>query len=196
VSRGLLVFLLAIGLGLYLTACGGGDSDEDQVADVIEEVITTSADEHCTELETLRFLEQVNFETGQQAVESCKDAEPDANADSVEVRNVQVDGDQATADAVPVGSVFDGQTLRLSLLKEGDQWQLDHLDDIVDFDQDRFADAFAEALQVGIEPATAAQAECVRNNFATGPPDVVEAAILSGDPEELAPGYQGCDPGG
>lgn len=182
-----------IALALAVTACGGGgDSDEDQITDVIEEVITTSAPEHCTELQTQRFLEQVNFATGEEAVEACKAANPRANADSVEVTNVQVDGERATADAVPEGSVFDGQTLRLSLIKENDQWKLDRLDDMVDFDQARFAEAYAEALTVGDEPVTGAQANCVERNFASGPGETVEAAILSGEPEQLAPGFEGC----
>jgi hypothetical protein len=194
VSRRLLVSVLVISSGV--AACGGGDSDEDEISGVIEEVITTSSDEHCTELETQRFVEQVNFATGSEAIESCRDADPDANADSVEVTNVQVDGDQATADALPEGSVFDGQTLRLSLVKEDDQWKLDHADDMVDFDQARFAESYAERLKAGDGPLSDAQAECVGSNLATGPRDVVETAILSGDPEELAPAFQGCGLGG
>jgi hypothetical protein len=192
--RLLLVSVLVISSGV--AACGGGDSDGDQISGVIEEVITTTSDEHCTELETQRFVEQVNFATGSEAIESCKDADPDANADSVEVTNVQVDGDRATADALPEGSVFDGQTLRLSLVKEDDQWKLDHADDMVDFDQARFAESYAERLKAGDGPLSDAQAECVGSNLATGPRDVVETAILSGDPEELAPAFQGCGLGG
>jgi hypothetical protein len=192
--RLLLVSVLVISSGV--AACGGGDSDGDQISGVIEEVITTTSDEHCTELETQRFVEQVNFATGSEAIESCKDADPDANADSVEVTNVQVDGDRATADALPEGSVFDGQTLRLSLVKEDDRWKLDHADDMVDFDQARFAESYAERLKAGDGPLSDAQAECVGSNLATGPRDVVETAILSGDPEELAPAFQGCGLGG
>jgi hypothetical protein len=192
--RLLLVSVLVISSGV--AACGGSDSDGDQISGVIEEVITTTSDEHCTELETQRFVEQVNFATGSEAIESCKDADPDANADSVEVTNVQVDGDRATADALPEGSVFDGQTLRLSLVKEDDRWKLDHADDMVDFDQARFAESYAERLKAGDGPLSDAQAECVGSNLATGPRDVVETAILSGDPEELAPAFQGCGLGG
>jgi hypothetical protein len=177
---------------LALAACGGGDSDEDKIADAIETTATTTSDENCTELQTQRFVEQTNFETGQEAIEQCKEEGAESNADSTDVSKVEVNGDKATAEVAITGSTFDGQNLVISLVKEDDQWKLDHIDDIIDFDLQAFADAFEEVSKRGEDPFTDQQAKCVADNFASAQPETVKSALLSGDASELLPAFEGC----
>ena len=51
--------------------------------------------------------------------------------------NIDVDGDTATAKAAFTGSIFDGQSLDLALVKEGDQWKLDEFKGFSNFDRTR-----------------------------------------------------------
>jgi hypothetical protein len=50
-----------------------------------------------------------------------------AVADSVEVSDVMVDGRKATATAVPEGGPSDGETLEISLVREGGAWKIDRV---------------------------------------------------------------------
>jgi hypothetical protein len=185
-----------LSLALALTACGGGDSDEDQITEAIETSVESTDPADCTELLTQAFLEQTEFEQGQAAVRSCEESAPDTSGkpDSIEVSEVEVDGDAATASVAFEGGNFDGQTLAVSLVKEDDQWKVDRIDSFVEFDQAAFADAFEGTSVKGDDPLTQEQAACIAENFRTGPPDVVQEALLSGDPERLAPAFEGCGP--
>ena len=178
-----------------VVGCGGGKSDEDQISDVIEQTATTSSKENCTELETQRFVEQNTFDTGQAAVKSCID-DTGSNADSVKTSDVKVDGDKATATVAVPGSVIGGQTLKVSLVKADDQWKLDHFDDIVDFDQQKFAKAFEAALTEGDQPLPADQAKCIASGFANASADAAKTVILSGQSAALEPVFQKCGVGG
>jgi hypothetical protein len=178
---------------LAVAACGGGgNDDEDQITDAIQTTATTTNDSNCTKFETQRFLDQTEFKSGKAALQECKSSNPENDADSADVSNIDVNGDKATADAALTGSAFGGQTLVISLVKEGDQWKLDYIEDIKNFDVPEFAKAFAVAAQKGDNPLSAAQATCVKDNLATAPPDTLKAAVLSGDPNKLSPAFQGC----
>jgi hypothetical protein len=188
-------FCVALAVAAVVTGCGGGTSDEDQITDVIEQTATTSSKENCTELETQRFVEQNTFDTGKAAVKSCID-DTGSNADSVKTTNVKVDGDKATATAAVTGSTFDGQTVKVSLVKSDDQWKMDHIDDIVNFDQQKFAKAFEAALTEGDKPVPAGQAKCIASGFANASADAAKTVILSGQAAALEPVFKKCGVGG
>jgi hypothetical protein len=188
-------FCVALAVAAVVTGCGGGTSDEDQITDVIEQTATTSSKENCTELETQRFVEQNTFDTGKAAVKSCID-DTGSNADSVKTTNVKVDGDKATATAAVTGSTFDGQTVKVSLVKTDDQWKMDHIDDIVNFDQQKFAKSFEAALTEGDKPVPADQAKCVASGFANASADAAKTVILSGQAAALEPVFKKCGVGG
>jgi hypothetical protein len=183
--RLLLLSLLLVAAAFPLTGCGGGNSDEDQINDVITTVATTNNPSNCTELMTQRFLEQLEFTSGADAVKQCKSSGRESNADSVDVSNIEIEGDTATADAAVTGAAFDGQTIKLSLVKEGDQWKIDHLESFVEFDQQAFADAFAKVAQEGKQPATVDQANCIRGKLAATPSQTLQQAVLSGNSDAL-----------
>jgi hypothetical protein len=188
-AASLLLALMALGFA----ACGGGGkSDEDQISDVITTASTTTSDSNCTDLQTQRFLEQSEFDTGSAALKACKDETASDNADSVKVTNIQVDGDNATANVALTGSTFDGQTVKISLVKDGDQWKMDHIDDFVHFDQQKLADSFEKGLSSGKNPLPADQASCVASGFANASPSDVKTVILSGKQAALLPVLRQC----
>jgi len=138
---------------LALGACGGSDddsADEDQITAAIEEAATSGDPAACTEVQTQNFLEQTVGATGEDAVAACEEDAGDTVADEVEVSNIEIDGDTATADAAVTGSTFDGQTLDLALIKDGDQWKLDGFAGFAEFDREALAASFIE--QISIDP--------------------------------------------
>jgi hypothetical protein len=180
-------------VSLALAACGGGgSSDEDQISDAITTSSTSTDASSCTKLETQRFVEQSEFDTGSAALKACKDEDASDKADSVKVSNVQVDGENATANVALTGSTFDGQTVKISLVKDGDQWKLDHIDDFIKLDQDKLADAFEKGLSSGKSPLSSDQAACVASGFRNASADDVKTVILSGKQEALVPVLQRC----
>src|SRR4051794_31169161 len=191
-KRLLIVPIVLVAAAFPLAGCGGGNSDEDQITDAITTSATTNDDSNCTDLETQRFLEQIEFTTGPDALKQCKQSGPESNADSVDVSNVAVNGDTATAEAAITGAAFDGQTLEISLVKEGDQWKLDNIDSFKNFDQQTFADAFAKAATEGDDPASQDQANCIAGKVAAAPANTLQQAILSGNEQAFAALFGTC----
>ncbi len=137
--RRLLPLILALVVSLALGACGGDEDggDEGEITEVIEQAETTDDRANCTELMTQNFVEQREFESGEQAVRNCELAEGEGEdpADSVEVSNISVEGDAATADVSYDGGDLDGSTATLSLLKESGQWKIDRIEGFPKFDR-------------------------------------------------------------
>ena len=177
------------------TGGGGGNEEEDQVTSVVETEATTTDRANCTKLHTQRYLEQAYFGgTGQDARDAC-DAQTRNSADdpdSVNVTDVQVSGNSASAEVRHNGGSFDGQTLVLSLRKVGDEWKLDKIDDLKDFDLQRFADAFETTAVKFTRAFTPEQAHCAARRYARMSPDDVKAGILSGDLAQLLPFADDC----
>lgn len=148
-----------------LAACGddnGSSADEAQITKAIEAAATSGDPGACTQYETQRFVEQTSGgATGQAAVKGCERDAADSAADKVEVSDIQVDGDKATATAAATGSIFDGQTLDLALVKEGNQWKLDEFKGFADFNRDSFLPAFRHEIATSEGGTPAAAVDCV-----------------------------------
>jgi hypothetical protein len=200
-SRRLLVYLLVLALPLTLAACGGDDDgggdDEAEITEAIQTSATSTDPADCTELQTTRFTEQSTFEVGDAALTQCEeDATSDTdNPDSVEVSNVSVDGENATADATFVGGPLDGSVVSLALVQEDDQWKLDELTDLPEFNFEGFQQAFTEeAAASGDLPPELA--DCLSQSFAQAGEEQVKAVIISGSGEELNALIAPCIPRG
>ncbi len=132
--------LAAAALALGPAGCGDdtGNEDEDQIVAVIERVATSGDPAVCTEAQTQRFTETAVGEgiTGEQAIKSCEKNADHGVADSVVVTNVEVDGSSATANAAITGSTFNGQTLSLALVKDGNAWKIDEFSSFTVFDRE------------------------------------------------------------
>ena len=185
---------VALLLALALAACGGDDGgeDEDQITEVIETVTTGGDPADCTELRTQRFVEQAEFQTGEAAVQSCReDYAEDTQADSVEVSSVQVDGDTATAEVAVTGGGLDNQTVELGLVKEGDQWKLDELVRFVELDRPPLNTAFAVEIQ-GSEELAPQTRQCIVDEFEGLTDQAVEDLFVAGNREEFEQLFSPC----
>jgi ketosteroid isomerase-like protein len=124
-----LALTLSAALALALPACGGGDDKEDieqTVRDFVSATNDRDAEAFCGELVTQEFLEQSTGAKGDEAEDECKrqlEAIKGLEAELVEIRRTEVDGDSATVRAViEVQGDVTPQTLRLQ--KEDGRWKL------------------------------------------------------------------------
>lgn len=187
--------LLALALGL--TACGGGESDEDKIVEVIETSATSTDPADCEALATQAFLEQTQFSKGEEAVESCEESakETEDNPDLVEVSEVEIDGSEATAEAAFVGGNFDGQTFTAALVEEDGDWKLDEITGFAEFDQEQLADSLEEALLSEGDSIEKELGECFGGTIRDIPQAQAEALILDGSGKAIVEIIEGCSEG-
>jgi hypothetical protein len=91
----------------------------------LEAVFTGAADAAliCDSLATDRYVRRAYG-----AREGCIAAQkPGALADSVEITEVDEDGDSASAVAIPTGGPYDGVEVEVELVRGGDGWRVDSL---------------------------------------------------------------------
>jgi hypothetical protein len=194
--RLLLVGLCA--LPFVLVACDDDDSssaDEDQITATITRTVTSGDPATCTETQTAKFTQQTSGEqvdTPEEAVKSCQqEAADDVVGDEVEVTDIEVDGDTATAQADVTGGFFGGQTLDLALVKEGDQWKLDEFKGFVDFDGEAQIANVKEALSS--EPDSNPQAvDCVVGQFQKLSDEDLESIYVGNNPELEDQTFEPC----
>lgn len=110
---------LAAGLcacALTFAACGG-DSDEDQINDVVSKIDEDPAAVCQADVGSKQLIEQLG---GEEACKRAAEAEDDPNADeTAEVQNLKIDGDNATA------TIKDGtQNQPVKFVKEDGDWKL------------------------------------------------------------------------
>ena len=100
-ARALATMAAVAALGTGLAACGGGDSDEETINDLIERAVIDSDAELCSENFTQAFVEETTGEKGDDAVAECEKQAGNVTTENtdLEVSDVEVDGDTATATA-------------------------------------------------------------------------------------------------
>ena len=174
------------------TGCGDDDdsaSDEEaEVREAIEHVAGSTTPEDCTTYATQAYLEQTTFKTGAEAVAECEE-QADTTA-VVEIEEVAIDGDAATATVATIEGELEGSTVAVTLIRDGDAWKLDSLDDFVVFDRDSYREGLEETMTEDGTSPTAIQ--CVLGNFDALPDDDLESLLLSGVPAQLAQLAHGC----
>ena len=185
-------FLLAFALAL--SACGGGSSnDESQIEEAIEKSAASEDPSVCTQLQTQKFTEQVSQEKGQAAVRNCEEeAEEEKGAESAGVADVEVDGSTATAEATLKGGSFDGQTLEVELVKDGEQWKLNEAVKFTKFDQAKLVEAFKRELAKASSELDPQLAACFVEAFEKASQPEVEELLLSGSTRALEEVAEGC----
>jgi hypothetical protein len=187
-SRGAALLAALSALVLALAACGGdGDgepsADEQEIIDAITASATSGDPAACTEFQTQRFTEQVSGgATGQEAVKQCERDAADTPAEEIEVTNVEIDGDSATAEGAITGSFFDGQTIDVATVREGDQWKLDELVGFAEFDREAFTTSFEEEISSDEEVPREA-VDCVTQQIEEQSDDQLQAFLLGTDPK-------------
>jgi hypothetical protein len=170
-----------------LAACGDDDGgggvssdDQDQITAAIEAAAISGDSAACTDAQTQQFTEQTTGKTGEAAVTACENGAEDTVADSAEVSNIDGDEDAATAEVAFTGNVFDGQTVGISLVKDGDQWKLDEATGFKDFDRDAFIADLRESL-ASEEGAPQGAADCVAENLQGLSDDQIDDLFLNSD---------------
>jgi hypothetical protein len=159
-----------------LTACGGGGNsqDEDEITAAINKAATSGDPAACTEVQTANFTRQTSG-----SVESCKKDAANTAADTADVTNIDVSGDSATAEAAFTGSILNGQSVNLALVKEGDTWKLDQVKGFATFNRDAFVASFDKELTSGSNPAPPQVAACVKQQFDNATDAQLQAVILT-----------------
>ncbi|HTR74127.1 MAG TPA: hypothetical protein VMH33_02575 [Solirubrobacterales bacterium] len=187
---------LLLALVLALTACGGGGSsssggsgEEAAIEEAIEEASAASNPAACTEFTTQNFVEQVEAKEGAAAVKACEEqAEDEPESESAEVSEIEIEGSEALAEATLTGGSLGGQTLAVSLVKEGESWKLDEIVGFTELDKG----AIAENIGSGLEEeggATAELAPCMQESIEEAGQAEIEEMLFGGSPvpiEELA----------
>jgi hypothetical protein len=197
IKRSLPLAVLLPVLGLGLAACGGSESDEDKVIDVIEKSAGSTDPADCERLATQNFLEQVELSQGAEAVKSCEEntEDDDEEAEEVEVSNVKVDGSTATAKVAITGGSFDGQTAEMQVVEEDGGWKVDEITEFVVFDQEKLADSLEKGLTEGEDPLEAQFAECFTEVMREVPEAKAEEIILGGSEKPITEIFEGCQQG-
>jgi hypothetical protein len=125
--RPVLMLLLAAA-ALALAACG--DDDKDDVEQTVRDFVSASSEPDpeafCGEIVTQEFLEQATGATGDRAEDECKRQLEEASgvdAELVEIRRTEIDGDEATVRAV-IRTQGRSATQTLRLEQEDGRWKL------------------------------------------------------------------------
>jgi hypothetical protein len=165
-KRSLLLFPLLLIVLLGAAACGGGGSSdsgaEGEIETAIETAATSTDPADCAKTQTAAFMEQTSGEKGSAAENQCEEeAEAsEGKPDSVSVTNIEVDGEEATADAAFEGGNFGGQTLSVALVEEEGAWKLNELTGFANFDPEKLTNTLVETLEEG-EAADPKTISCV-----------------------------------
>jgi hypothetical protein len=125
--RPLVMLLLAV-LALAAAGCGGDDKEdvEQTVRDFVSVSREPDPDVFCGEILSQELLEQTTGATGENAEEQCRRQLEDAqgvNAELVEIRSTEIDGEEATVRAV-IRAQGRARTQVLQLTKEDGRWKL------------------------------------------------------------------------
>lgn len=197
-THAIAVMVAAILAALALAACGGddgGSEDEDQITEAIENSASEADASACTEFQTQNFVEQTSGGTGEEAVERCRESQQEEPlADSVDVSDIEIDGDSANAVAALSGGFIDGQSLELGLANEGGQWKLDELVGFAEFDREKYVDTIVEGI--GEETGGAQEIQtCVRQRIEEVSDEELQETFLGNDDtvfeRSLAPCFEG-----
>ena len=189
-----LALLALAALALTITACGGGKSDEDQIAEVIEKAATTTDPSNCTELETQRFNEQNNQVQGKAANKACEEqAEAgEEQAEGANVSNVSVNEEKATAEVEFEGGSLGSQTLEVALVQEDGDWKLDQVEGFAAYDGKALGASFEKEFEENPEGVSPEQAKCIGGKIAALNKKDAETLFFGGSPEPIVALAESC----
>jgi hypothetical protein len=202
VKKSLLILpLVLLASALALTACGGGSSsssggsdDETAIEEAIETAATSSDPSKCTEVQTEFFNETETGKTGAAALKTCEQevAEGDDQAESVNVSQVEVEGEGAAAVAEIEGSALGGQTIAVAMEKEEGAWKVDGFMGFMKYDPEALGSSLEELLneEEGADPA---KVTCVAEGVEEMSEEEAEAMVFEKNEEGLEEILAGCN---
>lgn len=187
----LLAGVLLLVIALFVFQRLNAPSSETRIERTIGKVSTGADPAYCDELMTERYLEQTTGEEAPFADEACESEAGNGAADSVEVREVAVDGDRATATVTNSGGSLDGSVVVVQLLERGGQWKLDRIVRFDRFDRARFRGAYRRKLhELGF---SARAANCILGRERRVPAGEIEREVLDPGDRIFAAIVVGCD---
>jgi hypothetical protein len=189
----LLGVLVAV-FAAFFVAVHNRPGDRERIEATIEAVSTSTDPAVCRADETQRFLEQSTGQRAPFADDYCESAAGRGRADSVEISDVSVDGDSASALVANSGGSFDGSSLRLALKAEGRQWRVDRLTGFASFDRAGFRRAYRRSFLEFGSPAAAAACAVERESRLSDAE--LERMLLAGRQMRFARITAECDRGG
>jgi hypothetical protein len=188
-----LLFLpfLLIAAALALSACGGGGSsssggdEEAAIEEAVEKAATTNDPSKCTELQTQAFNEQEKATSGKEATEICEEEaeQQESPAETVDVSNIKVDGETATAQAEVHGSALNGQTVELELVNEDGNWKLNEFVEFAKFDAKTLGESFEKEFTAAEGEVSPGLAKCISEGIGKLSQEEAEAVAFEGDLE-------------
>lgn len=186
-------FLLVLALGL--AACGsGGESDEEKIVSMIETSATSTDPANCKETQTQQFMEQTTGGSGSEAVKECEKETKSGedNPESVNVSQVKVNGEEATANVGFEGGNFNGQTVEVALVEEEGNWKLNELTGFAKFDPTQLVGALAKKLEEepNIKPQVAG---CIVEGIEELSKPELESLVIENNTEPIVEIAEGCE---
>jgi hypothetical protein len=121
---------------MVLASCGGG-GEREALETMIRAATVDTGPGSCLKYETLHFLESMYGREGEAAVRACEESALDPLNEkprSIDVSQIDIDGDSAATVIGFEGSLFDGQKVRYGLVKREGKWKFDELVGFVDLD--------------------------------------------------------------
>ena len=193
-KRILVPFALLVLTALTISACGGGSSDEDKIAEAIETTATTADPNNCTEFETLRFNEQNSQQKGKAATKACEEeAEAgEEKAHSAKVSNVSVNDEKATAEVEFTGGSLALQSLEVALVQEDGDWKLDQIEGFANYDGKALGEAFEMEFEENPEGLNKKQAACIAGKVAASSQAEAEELFFSGSSQPIVKLAESC----
>jgi hypothetical protein len=189
------IWLSVLLVTLGLAACGGGEDETEAVVETIEASATSKAPQDCKALATQAYQEQAQMLEGFAAVTNCEyDAkEPGNDPESVEVREVEIEGPRATAEVTYLGGAFNGQTLAVGLIEKGGRWKLNEIVRFTQFDRPKLIAAFQKwTLEYGLGSFSRSLSSCIGKRLDKRSRPDLEEVILGGSPLPIELAGQSC----
>lgn len=197
--RHLLLLLPCLLFALALSACGG-DSEESRVEVTLREALLGDDPAKCTELLTADYRDQIASEEGEAALRECKEETEEPSVEDPEditVRDIEIGGSTATGQAAFEGGNFDGQSVEIALVRDGDGWKLDEIVRFTKFDRA----LLVPALETGLEnveeneedeEAPRHQRRCFLDRLAAASRQRLEGVLFSQSDADLVWLAQAC----
>lgn len=185
-----LLLALVVVCGFAVAGCGGAERKEEAAIEELIAAATKSRNPaNCTEYLTQHYLEQVAKVRGAAAVSACEEEAVDPQSElprEVTVSRVDVDGRSAIATVSFKGSVYDGQTVRLALVRRDDGWKFYELLGFVELDAEKLVTGMGRELMLEMEsPQEVEAGACIVGLLEEMSPRALEELVLESTLEEI-----------
>ncbi len=185
-----------------LSACGG-DSEESRVETTLREGFLSDDPAKCTELLTADYRDQIASEEGEAALRECEEETEELSVEdpkAITVRDIEIGGSTATGQAAIKGGNFDGQSVEIALVRDGDGWKLDEIVRFAKLDRALLVPALEKSLEnveenEEDEAAPQHQRRCFLDSLAVASRQRLEGVLFSQGDADLVWLAQACPEG-